>query len=38
MLYLRYGVGAALAGTILIGVPYLFQRRREILGDSKKVS
>jgi len=31
-------VGAAVAGSILIGVPYLFQRRREILGNSKKAS
>jgi hypothetical protein len=37
-LYLRYGVGAAVAGSVLIGVPYLFKRRREILGNSKKAS
>jgi hypothetical protein len=35
-LYLRYGAGAVAVGGLLIGIPYLFSRRREILGGSKK--
>jgi hypothetical protein len=35
-LYLRYGAGIALIGGLLIAAPYLIQRRREILGSSKK--
>ena len=35
-LYLRIGAGVAIVGGVLISVPYLFKRRREILGDSKK--
>jgi hypothetical protein len=37
-LYLRYGAGAVAVGGLLIGVPYLFSRRREILGASKKAA
>jgi hypothetical protein len=37
-LYLRIGAGAAVAGGVLIAVPYLFKKRREILGNSKKTS
>jgi hypothetical protein len=35
-LYLRIGAGIALIGGALIAIPYLIQRRREILGNSKK--
>lgn len=35
-LYLRLGIGAAVVGGLLIATPYLFRRRREILGDRKK--
>jgi hypothetical protein len=34
--YLRLAVGLLVVGGLLIGAPYLFRRRREILGDSKK--
>jgi len=37
-LYLRYGVGVAVAGGILIAVPISSNGGREILGDSKKAS
>jgi len=37
-LYLRIGAGVALAGGMLIAIPYLFKKRREILGGSKKAS
>jgi hypothetical protein len=37
-MYLRYGAGATLVGGVLIGIPYLFNRRREILGGGKKAS
>ena len=36
--YLRIGVGALIVGGLLIAVPYLFKRRREILGNSKKAA
>jgi hypothetical protein len=36
-MYLRIGAGALVVGGALIAVPYLFARRRQILGDSKKV-
>ena len=36
--YLRLGAGVAVVAGILIAAPYLFKRRREILGDSKKAS
>jgi len=35
-LYLRLGAGALAVGGLLIAAPYLFSRRREILGLSKK--
>ena len=35
-LYLRIGAGALAVGGLLIAIPYLFMRRREILGGSKK--
>lgn|GEM_PF-4074475 len=34
--YLRIGAGAAVVGGLLIAAPYLFKRRREILGNSKE--
>ena len=37
-MYLRMGIGVAVAAGVLIAVPYLFKRRREILGNSKKAS
>jgi hypothetical protein len=37
-LYLRYGAGAAVVGGVLIAMPYLFNKRREILGGGKKTS
>jgi hypothetical protein len=37
-LYLRIGAGALAVGGLLIAIPYLFVRRREILGDSKKAT
>jgi len=36
--YLRLAMGVAVAGGVLIAVPYLFKRRREILGDRKKAA
>jgi hypothetical protein len=36
--YLRLLVGVAVAGGVLIAVPYLLKRRREILGGSKKAA
>ena len=36
--YLRVGVGALVVGAVLIAGPYLFKRRREILGNSKKAA
>jgi hypothetical protein len=35
-LYARMGAGIALVGGLLIAAPWLIQRRREILGNSKK--
>ena len=37
-LYLRIGAGALVVGGLLIAVPYLLARRREILGGSKKAA
>jgi hypothetical protein len=37
-LYLRWGAGLAVGGGVLIAIPYLFNKRREILGGSKKAS
>jgi hypothetical protein len=37
-LYLRIAAGVAVAGGVLVAVPYLFMRRREILGGTKKAS
>ena len=37
-LYLRYGAGAVAVGGLLVGVPYLFSRRREILGGTNKAA
>ena len=37
-LYLRIGAGAAVAAGALIAVPFLFRKRREILGGTKKTS
>jgi hypothetical protein len=37
-MYLRIGAGVALAGGMLIAIPYLFKKRRELLGGSKKAS
>ena len=34
--YLRLGAGVAVVGGILISAPYLFKKRREILGTAKK--
>jgi hypothetical protein len=36
--YLRIGLGVAVVGGVLMAVPYLLKRRREILGDSKKAA
>jgi hypothetical protein len=33
--YLRVAVGALVVGSLLIAAPYLFKRRREILGNTK---
>jgi hypothetical protein len=38
LLYLRLGAGALAVGGLLIAAPYLFKRRREILGGSKKAA
>jgi hypothetical protein len=37
-MYLRYGAGALAVGGLLIAIPYLFMRRREILGNSKNAA
>ena len=37
-LYLRWGAGITVAGGVLVAIPYLFNKRREILGGSKKTS
>jgi len=37
-MYLRIGAGALAVGGLLIAVPYLFVRRREILGSNKKAA
>jgi hypothetical protein len=36
--YLRIGAGIAAVGGLLLAIPYLFRRRREILGSSKKAA
>ena len=36
--YLRIVIGAIVVGSLLIAVPYLIKRRREILGNSKKAA
>lgn len=37
-MYLRMGAGVAVAGGMLIAIPYLFIKRRQILGGTKKAS
>jgi hypothetical protein len=37
-LYLRIGAGVALGGGVLVAIPYLFLKRREILGGTKQAS
>jgi hypothetical protein len=37
-MYLRMGAGVAVAGGVLIAIPYLFTKRRQILGGGKKAS
>jgi hypothetical protein len=37
-MYLRLGAGVAVAGGVLIAIPYLFTKRRQILGGGKKAS
>lgn len=37
-LYLRIGAGVLVVGGLLISIPYLLARRRQILGDSKKAA
>ena len=37
-LYLRIGAGALVVGGLLVSIPYLLARRRDILGDSKKAA
>ena len=37
-MYLRMGAGVAVAGGVLISIPYLFNKRRQILGRGKKAS
>jgi hypothetical protein len=37
-MYLRIGAGVLVVGGLLIAVPYLLARRREILGGSKKAA
>jgi len=37
-MYLRYGAGVLAVGGLLIAIPYLFVRRREILGSNKKAA
>ena len=37
-IYLRYAAGIAAVGGLLIALPYLFKRRREILGAAKKAA
>jgi hypothetical protein len=34
-MYLRMGAGVAVAGGVLIAIPYLFTKRRQILGGKK---
>jgi len=36
--YLRVAVGLMVVGSLLVAGPYLFKRRREILGKSKKAA
>jgi hypothetical protein len=37
-MYLRIGAGALAVGGLLIAGPYLFLRRREILGSNRKAA
>ena len=37
-LYVRIGAGALVVGGLLVSIPYLLARRRDILGDSKKAA
>jgi hypothetical protein len=37
-MYLRIGAGTLAVGGLLIGIPYLFLRRREILGSNRKAA
>ena len=37
-LYLRLGAGAVVVGGVLMAIPYLLGRRRDILGNSKKAA
>lgn len=37
-LYLRIGAGVLVVGGLLISIPYLLARRRQILGDSQKAA
>lgn len=38
LMYLRFGAGALAVGGLLIAGPYLLQKRRAILGSSKKAA
>lgn len=38
MLYVRIGAGALVVGGLLLSVPYLLRRRREILGPTSKAA
>jgi len=38
LMYLRFGAGAAAVGVLLMTVPYLLRRRREILAAAKKAA
>jgi hypothetical protein len=35
-MYLRLGAGVAAVGGLVMAAPYLYKRRQEILGNSKK--
>jgi hypothetical protein len=37
-LYLKYLAGAAIVGGVLFSTPYLFRRRQELLGGTKKAA
>jgi len=38
LIYLRFGAGALAVSGLLIAGPYLFKKRRELLGSSKKAA